>query len=150
MQPLVRISSAGVEVIFGVFGAQGKLPVNVNRFDEESASYTEEIVYPNGYGITYASRMVDSGLGKVIAQAEALNEDDYTAESFAAVEKALADAKAVEADKAASQAQKDAALTALIKAIGGLEYGTQKLHLEACHRSSRKHPGARGKLRWRV
>lgn len=121
---------AGVEVIFGVFGAQGKLPVNVNRFDEESASYTEEIVYPNGYGITYAPRMVDSGLGKVIAQAEALNEDDYTAESFAAVEKALAEAKAVEADKAASQAQKDAALTALIKAIGGLEYGTQKLHLE--------------------
>ena len=34
--------SAGVEVALGVFGATGKLPVNINRYEEESVSYTDE------------------------------------------------------------------------------------------------------------
>ena len=121
---------AGVEVILGVFGAQGKLPVNVYQYDAASKSYTDEIVYPNGYGLTYEARMADSGLGKMIAQAESLEEDEYTADSWAVVADALAAAKAVEAKKDAAQKEKDAALAVLIQAIGGLEYGTQTLHLK--------------------
>ena len=44
---------AGVEVIFGVFGASGKLPVNVPVFDAETGKYTDKIAYKRGYGITY-------------------------------------------------------------------------------------------------
>ena len=51
--------TAGVEVIFGVFGAQGKLPVTVQKFDEATTSYTEEVVYNRGYGLTYISLIGD-------------------------------------------------------------------------------------------
>ena len=44
---------AGVEVIFGVFGAQGALPVNVPVFDQETKSFTENIAYERGYGLKY-------------------------------------------------------------------------------------------------
>jgi beta-N-acetylhexosaminidase len=43
----------GVEVIFGVFGASGHLPVNVPKFDSKTATYTDKIVYKRGYGVTY-------------------------------------------------------------------------------------------------
>lgn len=42
---------AAVEVVFGVFPAQGKLPVNIPKI--EGKQYTDEIVYPAGYGLTY-------------------------------------------------------------------------------------------------
>lgn len=44
---------AGIEVILGVFGAKGKLPVDIPVF--ENGHFTEEIRYPRGYGITYDS-----------------------------------------------------------------------------------------------
>ena len=44
---------AAVEVALGVFGAQGKLPVNIQKYSAESNSYTDEIVYARGHGITY-------------------------------------------------------------------------------------------------
>ena len=47
---------AGVEVIFGVFGASGKLPVAIPRFDEETELFdTSDIVCPRGYGLTYSA-----------------------------------------------------------------------------------------------
>ena len=49
---------AGVEVIFGVSGASGKLPVDIPRFEQAESgtgSYTDEIVFKRGYGITYDS-----------------------------------------------------------------------------------------------
>lgn len=46
---------AAVEVALGVYSPQGRLPINVPVFDAESASYTEEIAYGRGYGLTYAS-----------------------------------------------------------------------------------------------
>ncbi len=46
---------AGMEVAFGVFGASGKLPVNVPVYDPSTKSYTEEIAYARGYGLTYKS-----------------------------------------------------------------------------------------------
>ena len=45
--------AAGVEVMLGVYGAAGKLPVSVPAFDPESKTYTDETVYPRGSGITY-------------------------------------------------------------------------------------------------
>lgn len=44
---------SGVEVIFGVFGAGGRLPVNVPKFDAKTGKYTSKIVYSRGYGLTY-------------------------------------------------------------------------------------------------
>lgn len=44
---------AGIEVIFGVFDASGRLPVSVPVFDKKSRSYTDEIAYPRGYGLRY-------------------------------------------------------------------------------------------------
>lgn len=46
---------AAVEVALGVFGAQGTLPVNIPLYDAQTNTYTDEIVYERGYGITYAA-----------------------------------------------------------------------------------------------
>ena len=46
------------------------------------------------------------------------------------VEEALVAAKEVEANPGATRKELDAAVTSLIEAFGGLEYGVQKLHLE--------------------
>lgn len=42
---------AGMEVILGTFGAKGKLPVTVPAYDAATNSFTDEVVYPRGYGI---------------------------------------------------------------------------------------------------
>jgi uncharacterized repeat protein (TIGR02543 family) len=56
-----------------------------------------------------------------IASAEALVEDEYTAESWAELEEALAAAVAVSEDAEATQAEIDTALAALVAAIRALE-----------------------------
>jgi len=43
---------AGIEVAFGVYGAQGKLPLDIPYCDNGVYSKTE-IIYQRGYGITY-------------------------------------------------------------------------------------------------
>lgn len=50
--------TAGIEVIFGVFGAQGTLPVDIPRLSD--GVYTSEIVYARGFGIKYDSLLNDS------------------------------------------------------------------------------------------
>ena len=42
---------AGIEVILGVYGAEGCLPVDIPRF--ENGAYTGEIVFERGHGLTY-------------------------------------------------------------------------------------------------
>lgn len=42
---------AGIEVILGVCPAKGVLPVDIPKF--ENGAYTDEIVFPRGYGLTY-------------------------------------------------------------------------------------------------
>lgn len=49
---------AGVEVALGVFGATGKLPVSVPKY--QNGSYTSEIVYEQGYGLTYQAKHTHS------------------------------------------------------------------------------------------
>jgi beta-N-acetylhexosaminidase len=44
---------AGIEVIFGVFGAEGKLPVDIPLYKE--GTFHQEIVYSRGYGLHYDS-----------------------------------------------------------------------------------------------
>ena len=46
--------AAGIEVILGVSGASGKLPVSIPAFDPECKTYTDTIVYQRGYGLTYS------------------------------------------------------------------------------------------------
>lgn len=61
-----------------------------------------------------------SALEAAIAAAEALDENAYTAESYAAVDDALTDAKAVLADPTATQEEVDAAAKALNDAMDAL------------------------------
>ena len=62
---------------------------------------------------------------------ESLSKEEYTSESWAALQAAIDAAKAVEANPDATQAQIDQAVADMVKAFGGLEYGVQKQHLEA-------------------
>ena len=55
---------AAVEVILGTFAAQGKLPVNIPVLDMASRTYTDEIAYERGYGLTYDSQL--TRVGKLI------------------------------------------------------------------------------------
>ena len=61
-----------------------------------------------------------AALREAIAQAEAQTESLWTPESWAAMQEALAAAKAVEADEAATQEQVDAATEALLAAVAAL------------------------------
>lgn len=60
-----------------------------------------------------------------------LNKEEYTAESWAVLDKALNEAIALAEDENAKQSQMDEAIANLVIAFGGLEYGVQKQHLQA-------------------
>lgn len=62
---------------------------------------------------------------------ESLTREEYTKESWDALEKAAADAKAVAEDAQATQSEIHQATVNLVTAFGGLEYGIQKQHLQA-------------------
>jgi hypothetical protein len=49
---------AAVEVILGTFEAQGKLPVNIPVLDMATRTYTDEVAYERGYGLTYEAKTV--------------------------------------------------------------------------------------------
>lgn len=105
---------AGVEVALGTFEAQGKLPVNIPKFDNETDSYTDEIVYERGYGLVYVD-MTD--LADLLAVIEELNEEDYTEEAWAALGEAIAAAEDVYAHGVQSAEEYEAVLVNLIAAI---------------------------------
>ncbi len=69
-------------------------------------------------------------LKKAIAKAEALKQDQYTADSWAKVAEALEKAKAVDANENAVQSQVDEATAALEEAIKGLLPNTDKTQLK--------------------
>ena len=46
---------AAVEVALGTFAPQGKLPLDIPVYDVVSNTYTSELAYARGYGLTYAS-----------------------------------------------------------------------------------------------
>ena len=81
--------TAGVEVILGTFGASGKLPVDIPRYISGTGTYSDEIVYQLGYGLTYDSLVSDpdkSSLQTLVDQVNALDLNAYTPESVAAAE----------------------------------------------------------------
>ena len=111
---------AGIEVALGTFGANGKLPVNVPKLNKNKNGYTDEIVYARGYGLTYDSKLNKVELNKEIELAENLDQNKYTAESWAVLVEALASAKVVADTNGISQTKIDEATKALNKAIEGL------------------------------
>ncbi len=74
---------------------------------------------------------VFSDLTSWIQFMEGLSEEEYTQESWAVLEEALEEAKAVEADVTATRGEIDEAIANLVKAFGTLEYGVQRQHLQA-------------------
>lgn len=47
---------AGMEVALGTYGARGALPVNITKLAADGSSFTNEIVYERGYGLSYQSK----------------------------------------------------------------------------------------------
>lgn len=87
---------AGIEVALGTFGARGKLPIAIPKYDGSTKSYSNEIVYPRGYGIIYDSKLIDrTALNDAIKKAAALDENKYTTESWSVLANALSSARAV-------------------------------------------------------
>ena len=86
------------------------------------------------------------GLEKVIAKVNALNAEDYTADSWAAVQSALAAAKAVAADQNATRTQINAAMEELVASILQIRVWRTETSSGSCSRRSRKDPGTSGKL----
>ena len=71
------------------------------------------------YGLTYKAQF--SQIDELLAEAEGLNESDYTSETWAALEDAIASANALKNDERATKDQSDAAQTKLILAMRSLE-----------------------------
>ena len=119
--------TAGVEVAFGVFGASGKLPVRVPKYvlstaddGTETGSFSDEILYGNGYGITYDAKVIDRDtLANKVAELEKLEKGNYTDASWSVFEIALKNAQEV-LSKVSSQEDLDEALATLNKAYEAL------------------------------
>ncbi|MBQ8236726.1 MAG: FIVAR domain-containing protein [Oscillospiraceae bacterium] len=121
----VNADEAGVVLISWVapeaFVPEGnEMLIQVNFAGTSSEDVTLEGTL-TGAEITDAPAVDKLALYKTVLQAQGLDEDNYTAESWAAFEKALAAAEAVLADPAATQAEVDAAVAALRAAIDALE-----------------------------
>lgn len=118
--------TAGVEVAFGVFGASGKLPVSIPKYvltttaAGEVGSFSDEILYDNGYGITYDAKVIDRDtLANKVAELEKLEKGNYTNASWSVFEIALKNAQEV-LSKVSSQEDLDEALATLNKAYEAL------------------------------
>lgn len=119
--------TAGVEVAFGVFGSSGKLPVSIPKYvlstadnGTETGSFSDEILYGNGYGITYDAKTINRDeLANKVAELEKLEKGNYTDASWSVFEIALSDAKEV-LSKVSSQEDIDEALATLNKAYEAL------------------------------
>lgn len=119
--------TAGVEVAFGVFGSSGKLPVSIPKYvlstadnGTETGSFSDEILYSNGYGITYDAKTINRDeLENKVAELEKLEKGNYTDASWSVFEIALNDAKEV-LGKVSSQEDIDEALATLNKAYEAL------------------------------
>ena len=85
--------TAGVEVAFGVFGSSGKLPVSIPKYvlstadnGTETGSFSDEILYGNGYGITYDAKTINRDeLENKVAELEKLEKGNYTDASWISI-----------------------------------------------------------------
>lgn len=110
---------AGIEVTLGVFGASGKLPVSIPKL--EGTSYSDQIVYKRGYGLTYHSKTLDFDVLKnKIKEAKAISADDYTAESYELLMAEVEKAEALLSDMNVTQAEINHQVDLLNQAIKAL------------------------------
>lgn len=86
----------------------------------EDLTLSGAVYTPDGQTIR-VTNLDFTALEEAIAQAAGLKKDDYTAESFAALEKALAEAQAALEDVTVTQKDVDAVLQKLQSALAGLE-----------------------------
>ena len=101
----------------------GCIVVRANKFSVYAFGVTEGTVReytPSTGGGGYWPTVDKSKLNAAIAAAEALKEEDYTAESWTALETALAAARTVAAKSSPTQTEVDAALNALTTAQNAL------------------------------
>ena len=139
---------AGIEVALGTFGATGKLPVNIPEFDNSNNTYTDNIVYPRGYGLTYASLLDKTEADRTALSIAVEMANDITEEQLDKVvpvvvtefKAALAEATNILADKNATQATVDASFARLsgVMQMLGFEKG-DKSELEALINSVEKY-----------
>ncbi|WP_051592727.1 glycoside hydrolase family 3 N-terminal domain-containing protein [Thomasclavelia saccharogumia] len=121
---------AGIEVALGTFGASGKLPVNIPEFDNSNNTYTDNIVYPRGYGLTYDSLLDKEEINKKSLSIAVEMANNVTEEQLAAVvpvvvdefKAALQEATLILADDSVDQATVDASFTRLSKVMQMLEF----------------------------
>lgn len=93
--------------------------------DVDTLMEESKVVLPEG-----KADLAGQGLDRLISMVETLVEEEYTAESWANLQTALTEAKAVRENKDATQAELNEAVSSLIAAFGELEYGVQKQHLK--------------------
>ncbi len=92
------------------------------NFEEAAASYTLTVSEStNEPGGTVDKEPLEKEVEEVEKEISGLNKDNYTEDSWAALEKALADAQAVVSDATATQDEVNAALKDLESAWAGLE-----------------------------
>lgn len=101
----------------------------------ELISYTEKYADQLKTYTSTEKGEIKGGIGSAdlemwIAFMEGLNGNEYTKESWSALQTAIENAKAVNENPAATRTEIDSARIALLTAFGGLEYGVQRLHLQ--------------------
>lgn len=58
---------AAVEVAFGVFSPEGRLPVDIPAYDAESGGFSSELAFERGYGLSYSAPDTRDSAASVIA-----------------------------------------------------------------------------------
>ena len=120
------------DILFGTLyqwslDAIGETAINFDVAYERNAIITfVSIEFDWGYGTPAADK---SALQEAIALASGYDESGYTADSWAVLAEALADAQAVMADDNATQDMVDDAADALREAISGLEFANSDYDL---------------------
>lgn len=112
---------AGVEVALGVFGASGKLPVNIPKIDAKTATYTDQVLFERGYGLTYESLLIDTTvLEQKINEYSKLDATQYTPDSWKAFSATLKEAQALLQKEDVRQSMIDQMLATLEKDYNAL------------------------------
>src|SRR5699024_4871028 len=104
----------GLDTIFGLVNPTGKLPVSIPKVNDLGN------LYEIGYGLTYQPKVDKDELEKIITEAESLNKEEYTKESWNALEKALNIAKDIYNKDNVNQDEIDETKLNLEKAINAL------------------------------
>lgn len=102
-------------------GAVCLIRVNFSGREQESTiTLTGSVHDQSGSELNFADAPDTAGLAEAIADAQALDEGAYTEDTWAALEKALTEAKAVLANSLATQSEVDAAEKAVRDAVEAL------------------------------